>query len=417
MNGEREMSVEDEWWGRFFHWGPYALLALATAISACTVDELEMTRGEVYAVPPLLVTVLVLHVLARRGGLGMPSPDSEPGQVNYSARGACYYALRTLLAFALTWLNPFYSIYAVLGYFDAGHLLRGRWCRAGLLATAVTMAMSQSGGVWWLFAALFVLHAALTMVFENLGRKADDDRLTKASTILALEDANSRLENALSENAGLHEQLLVQAREAGITAERTRLAAEIHDTIAQALTGIVTQLQAATDSPDPAVAAAHIDRATSLARTGLTEARRSVRDLSPTALEHDDLPEALEKTVTEWSRSTATRAEFTVTGAVAPLHDEIQATLLRIAQEALTNTAKHARATRVGVTLSYMGDEITLDVRDDGRGFDPAAEAGLGYGLTGMRARAERLAGTVDTESEPGFGTAISARVPLVNHA
>jgi signal transduction histidine kinase len=411
------MNDHDEWWLRFFRWGPYALLALATVITACTVDELEMSPGEVYAVPPLLVTALALHLWAWRTGAGTGTADSRTGVVVRSAQGIAYYVVRTLLAFALTCLNPFYSIYAVLGYFDAGHLLPGRWCRAGLLTTAVTMAMSQSGGVWGLFLALFVLHAALTMVFEHLGRKAEDDRLAKASTILALEDANSRLEKALSENAGLHEQLLVQAREAGVTAERTRLAAEIHDTIAQALTGIVTQLQAATDSPDPAVAAAHIDRATSLARTGLSEARRSVRDLSPTALEHDDLPEALAKTVTEWSRSTATRAEFTVTGAVAPLHDEIQATLLRIAQEALTNTAKHARATRVGVTLSYMGDEITLDVRDDGRGFDPATEAGLGYGLTGMRARAERLAGTVDTESEPGFGTAISARVPLVNHA
>ncbi|MFF0744067.1 sensor histidine kinase [Streptomyces sp. NPDC004111] len=411
------MNDHDEWWLRFCRWGPYALLALATVIAAFTVDELEMSPGEVYAVPPLLVTALALHLWAGWAGVWSGTVDPDTGVVTHNFACVAYYVVRTFLAFALTCLNPFYSIYAVIGYFDAGHLLPGRWCRVGLLVTAVTMALSQSGGAWGLFVALFFLHAALTMVFEHLGRKAEADRLAKAATILALEDANARLEKALSENAGLHEQLLVQAREAGVTAERTRLAAEIHDTIAQALTGIVTQLQAATDSPDPAATAAHIDRATSLARTGLSEARRSVRDLSPAALEHDDLPEALAKTVTEWARSTATRAEFTVTGAVAPLHDEIQATLLRIAQEALTNTAKHARASRVGVTLSYMGDEITLDVRDDGRGFDPGAESGLGFGLTGMRARAERLAGTVDTESEPGFGTAISARVPLVNHA
>ncbi len=101
-------------------------------------------------------------------------------------------------------------------------------------------------------------------------------------------------------------------------------------------------------------------------------------------------------------------------------HDEVEATLLRIAQEGLANTRRHAAASRVGVTLSYMGDEVTLDVRDDGRGFDPATlpprERTGGFGLGGMRTRAERIAGAVGIESEPGRGTAISARVPLVRH-
>ncbi|MEU8890590.1 sensor histidine kinase [Streptomyces sp. NPDC048442] len=402
------MNIEDELRERIFSWGPYGLLALSTGIALCTVGEL-MTRAQLHVLAPSVAVAVLLHVWAGRSGAALP----EGG----TARQATYYTLRTLLAFGLTWLNPFFTIYAVLGYFDAGHLLRGRWARAGLLATAVTMALGQSGGVWLLFVALFLLHSVLALSFEHLGNKSEKDRRNKAATILALEDANARLEQALAENAALHGQLVVQAREAGVTAERTRLAAEIHDTIAQALTGIVTQLQAAADCADRHAAQAHLDRATSLARTGLGEARRSVRDLSPAALEHDDLPAALRKTVDDWSRSACTQAEFTVTGTVDPLHDEIQATLLRIAQEALTNTAKHARATRVGVTLSYMGDEITLDVRDDGRGFDLCADTSIGYGLTGMRARAERLAGTVDIESEPGFGTAISARVPLVNHA
>ena len=111
------------------------------------------------------------------------------------------------------------------------------------------------------------------------------------------------------------------------------------------------------------------------------------------------------------SRSPASRNRCTT---------EVAATLLRIAQEALANTAKHAGATRAGVTLSYMGDEVTLDVRDDGRGFDPVAVVPRsrtgGFGLAGMRARAERVAGAVAVESEPGQGTAISARVPLVRH-
>jgi signal transduction histidine kinase len=124
--------------------------------------------------------------------------------------------------------------------------------------------------------------------------------------------------------------------------------------------------------------------------------------------------------VDAWTEEFGVQAMFTITGTVEPLHEEVEATLLRIAQEALANAGRHASAGRVGVTLSYMDDEVTLDVRDDGRGFDlrvprPRESPG-GFGLGGMRARAARLAGTVDIESEPGQGTAVSARVPLVRH-
>lgn len=120
-----------------------------------------------------------------------------------------------------------------------------------------------------------------------------------------------------------------------------------------------------------------------------------MHNLAPAALEHDELPGALEKTVAAWAEQHRVRADFTVTGTVEPVHDEIAATLLRIAGEALANAARHAGASRVGVTLSFMDDELTLDVRDDGRGFDPAAAAPAsrtgGFGLGGMRARAERI--------------------------
>jgi signal transduction histidine kinase len=99
----------------------------------------------------------------------------------------------------------------------------------------------------------------------------------------------------------------------------------------------------------------------------------------------------------------------------------VSATILRITQEALANVSKHASADRVGVTLSFMDSEVTLDIRDDGKGFDPLTlpkRTGTGgFGLDGMRARAERIAGSLTVEAEPGFGTAISARVPLVLHA
>jgi signal transduction histidine kinase len=97
---------------------------------------------------------------------------------------------------------------------------------------------------------------------------------------------------------------------------------------------------------------------------------------------------------------------------------EVEVTLLRTGQEALANVAKHANATRVGLTLSYMEDEVALDVRDDGVGFDPTSltpSGDGGFGLTAMRERVERLAGTLEIESERGTGTAISACVPALS--
>ncbi|TXS57889.1 sensor histidine kinase [Streptomyces sp. t39] len=404
-------------WAGFFAHGPYALLALATVVSAASAPVF-MTSGEMYAAGGLVLVALAVEWRwsAIRAGVPEHAPAAQ-----------LHFALRTLVAFVLTWLNPLFSIYAVMGYFDAADLLPRRGARVGLLATAVTMAGSQSGGLppasgmnWMLFGVLYVLNGSLCVVFTNIGVQEAERARQRLATIKELEDTNARLEQAMEENAGLHAQLLLQAREAGISDERRRIAAEIHDTIAQGLTGIIAQLQVVQSAAEPGLARQHLDRAADLARHSLGEARRSVHNLTPAALEHDTLPEALERTVGAWSDDHGVPARLTVTGTEEPLHDEVAATLLRIAEEALANTARHAAATRVGVTLSYMGDEVTLDIRDDGRGFDPHAlpprSRTGGFGLAGMRARAERIAGTAAVESEPGQGTAVSARVPLVRH-
>ncbi|MEU5835142.1 sensor histidine kinase [Streptomyces diacarni] len=403
---------------RFFRWGPYGLLALSAALTAATRTEL-MTGGEAVAAAVLGAAALVLQLWWGRAVRTAPGPGPL---------GAVYYVTRTVLAGVLTLLNPFCALYAVAGYFDAARRLPERWVRAGLLTNAATMAGSQSGGLppgapvgWLIFAALFLLNAWMVLYFARLAQQEDENARAREDTIAELGRTNARLEQALEENAGLHAQLLLQAREAGISDERRRLAAEIHDTLAQGLTGIITQLRAASDSESHEAARSHLGLAGELARESLAQARRSVQNLAPRELEHDALPAALEKATDAWARSAGVRADFTVTGAAEPLHAEVEATLLRIAQEALTNVGRHACATRAGVTLSYMGDEVTLDVRDDGRGFDAHAvreRPGThgGFGLGGMRARAERLAGTVEVETEPGGGTAVCARVPLVRH-
>ncbi|MFJ9331172.1 histidine kinase [Streptomyces sp. NPDC101230] len=411
--------TSEQRWEQFYRYGPYAVLTLASVLGAVVAGEL-MTPGEMYAAGALVALAYGLQIWWGRKRVHTP-----PG----APAGAVYYTARFVLAFVLSWLNPFFAIYACLGYFDVEPLLPKRAVRAGLLATAVILAGSQSGGLppasamnWAAFAALYLLNACLTLFFWHVGVREEERGRIQVETIAELERTNIRLEEAMAENAALHAQLLVQAREAGVDDERRRLAAEIHDTLAQGLTGIIAQLQVVTSTrdTDPDTARAHLEKAAALARHSLGEARRSVHNLAPAALEHDELTGALEKTVTTWAEQHRVRADFTVTGTAEPVHDEVAATLLRIAGEALANTGRHAAASRVGVTLSFMDDELALDVRDDGCGFDPSALAPAGrtggFGLGGMRARAERIAGTVEVESEPGGGTAVSARVPLVRH-
>ncbi|WP_328774072.1 sensor histidine kinase [Streptomyces sp. NBC_00286] len=406
----------EQWWARFERWGPYALLGTGLVISGATSDVIPMDRVAWTTVALLVLAALGLEVWSGRVVRGP------------SVAGICYFFARWTIAFVLTWLNPFFAFYAILGYFTADRLLPRPLVKAGLFATAVVMAGSNIGGMsnlrswaaWAVFAAVLGAHIGLTAVFSRFAEKEQEQADAQAATIAELERTNAALQQALDENAALHAQLLVQAREAGVADERRRLAAEIHDTIAQGLTGIIAQLQVVANAPDLPTARTHLDRASALARHSLGEARRSVQNLAPVALEHDGLPQALKKTVAEWAERTGVRAEFTTTGTAEHLHEEVSATLLRIAQEALSNASRHAQAGRLGVTLSFMGDEVVLDVRDDGRGFDPltlpSRNGHGGFGLDGMRARAERIAGSLTVESEPGHGTAVSARVPLVRH-
>ncbi|MFF7755074.1 sensor histidine kinase [Streptomyces sp. NPDC007971] len=400
----------------FDYWVPYALLAVGAVTAVGSARLVGMTTGEEYVAGALVVIALVLQLALGRPVRDLPVPNRT---------SVTLYFVRWALGFVLGWLNPFFAFYAVTGYYSARHQLPRRLVLPGLCLTAVTMAGCQIGGmpphsaVLWLgFVLVFGANLGMVVLLTRFAEQEIAHARTQAESIAELARTNAALQQALDENAALHAQLLVQAREAGVADERRRLAAEIHDTIAQGLTGIIAQLQVVANAPDLATARTHLERASSLARHSLGEARRSVHNLAPVALAADGLPEALRKTVAEWGERTGVRAGFTVTGTTEKLHDEVAATLLRIAQEALSNAARHARPARVGVTLSFMGDEVTLDVRDDGAGFDAAAvpvrTSGGGFGLHGMRARAERIAGSLTVESEPGHGTAVSARVPLV---
>ncbi|WP_342781653.1 sensor histidine kinase, partial [Amycolatopsis rhizosphaerae] len=206
---------------------------------------------------------------------------------------------------------------------------------------------------------------------------------------------------------------------AGVLAERERLAREIHDTLAQGLSSIQLLLRAAERAlPDrPGAAAQYVDQARQAAVDNLAEARRFVAALTPPSLDGTTLSGALERLCTTSAQHGIT-ARFHLTGEPAPLPTAHEVALLRIAQSALANTMRHANATTAEVTLAYLGDQVALEVVDDGSGFDPNrlpvpdAESG-GFGLAAMRARMQSLGGTLTVESAPGRGTALTARMPL----
>jgi signal transduction histidine kinase len=390
---------------------------------------------------------------------------------------AVFIGVLTALGALLVLVNTLFGVYTFTIYLFVFRYLAWPWRLLGAAAVGVIAATSQAYGVnkdtatgVFIYLIIVAANVAISVAFTW-------SRWTSERALGELSDANGRLEASLAENAGLQQQLLTQAREAGVLDERQRMAREIHDTLAQGLTGIITQLQAAEQAADDLAGwRRHFEAATRLARESLSEARRSVEALRPESLETGRLSEALAEVAGRWSTLHGIPAQVTTTGTARAMPPEAEFALLRTAQEALANVAKHARATRVGVTLSYMENEVALDVRDDGRGFDPArlcteaaqaaraakaakaagpagqatanghalvahvngvtglvglsvadslrhpgaAGAGQhdgdgGFGLVSMRQRIESLAGTLQVESEPGFGTGISACIPVAS--
>jgi signal transduction histidine kinase len=358
----------------------------------------------------------------------------------HKAKCSIFYTVHLALIGALILINPFFAIFGFSGYLFVA-LVPGRWKALGMVVNAGFMALSEVGGrpqlhgmTWVAYAGLFAVNV---FIVGSMTKAAlDDDRRAeqRTRTIDELSEANRRLEQMMEENAGLHAQLVAQAREAGIFDERQRMAGEIHDTLAQGLTGILAQLEAAElAEQDAPRRRRHLGLAKDLARDSLGEARRSVQALRPQQLEAARLPEALRGMSRQWTQTSGVPVRVEVDGEAAPLQPALEVVLFRAAQEALANIAKHSKATRAGLTLTYMHDLVSLDVLDDGKGFDPncpraevsaSASAsddaesqhlnGTGYGLAAMRRRLRQVGGSLEIESAPGDGTTVSASVPAL---
>ncbi|MFS8104330.1 sensor histidine kinase [Lentzea alba] len=203
---------------------------------------------------------------------------------------------------------------------------------------------------------------------------------------------------AISRIAQQNEQrgeLLQRIEALTLEAERARWAAEIHDTLAQGYTSIITLLQGA----EP-----NVSLALQTARENLREARALVASNAPSPLDGSSLEDALRRLVSGVSLPSS----FRVIGNAVPLATSVEVVLLRTAQEALHNVARHSGASRVDVVMRFDSDDVSLEVRDDGRGFGDAPE---GFGLRGMRARLEQVGGTLSLSSDEG--ASVLVEVPL----
>ncbi|MEV4261509.1 sensor histidine kinase [Kribbella sp. NPDC049584] len=204
---------------------------------------------------------------------------------------------------------------------------------------------------------------------------------------------------------------------AGVMAERERMAREIHDTLAQGMTSIVMLAQtAAVELQRGADASARLAAIEDTARENLAEARALVAAFTPVALSEATLAEVLRRQAERFAAETGVDVQVSLDlpdDEVAALPQAQQVVLLRSAQEALANVRKHARATQVLITLGLSDDGVWIEIRDDGSGFTPGAEA-PGFGLTAMRGRVEESGGSVQVESAPGRGTRVQVLIPAV---
>ncbi|MEU2392448.1 sensor histidine kinase [Streptomyces sp. NPDC007369] len=364
----------------------------------------------------LLLAASVARYLLRHPG----SPDT-PWIIALGTALALLYVLGPALGAAptlrrLAWLGLVVGVWVVLVVLAPSFA----WCAVPLFYTALRTLPPRAAIVLVALLTVFVVAAQL-----QLSREFDPNLLLAPPAIAALSTAvfvhmerQAQAQRELIDDLiRTRRELAATERREGTLAERQRLSMEIHDTLAQHLSSQQMLLQAADRVWDdsPATARAHVRTATGIAARGLAEARRLVHDLAPPELAGGaGLADALRAL----DAGPDIEVRFHLEGTPVPLPDRVQSALLRVAQGALANVREHAHARTAALTLSFLGDQVVLDIADDGAGFDrtrPPRASGeeRGHGLPAMRARVGQLGGTLTIESTEGEGTVLSAAIPL----
>jgi signal transduction histidine kinase len=239
------------------------------------------------------------------------------------------------------------------------------------------------------------------------------------------EEQEEKLAHCFQNDARLALQLtrlVDEARKSAALAERSRIAHDVHDTVAQCLTGIYTQLEAASAirHRNPDVAEACIDKAKNLSQRGLLEVRRLVAALQPDAVQYSDLVENLRELAHESSCDASTRVLFDCRRPIRLVPPDIGCQLLQIAREAVGNALRYAQAKTVAMKVGFTEIKVDLSIEDDGIGFrSDSPVAPKGFGLSTMRQRANRIEARFSLRTSPGAGTLIqiSAPCPAWSHS
>lgn len=357
----------------------------------------------------LLVASLVRYVMRH-------SPADNLVILGLAAAASLLYAAVAVLGWrggpGAPWMFALVAVWAVLViaapsfawcsfalFFLSRSALAGAasYAAAGITAAATAAGlfrMSNGTDLAMLLGPLAV-GAMLTLIYDRIQHDAEEQRRLHAEVSAA------------------QEQLAASERRAGTIAERERVSREIHDTVTQGLASSLLLLEAAGRAWPRDAARADLRRATALLRGNLSETRSLVHELASPGLDGSPLSEALLLA----ARQYVPEARLLVTGDPRPVPPELRHALLRVVQSAASNIKLHASATAATVTLGFLPEGVTLDVYDDGTGFDPAAAAppsdAGGYGLRAMRQRVEQLGGTLSVESSPGEGTIVAAQLPL----
>jgi two-component system, NarL family, sensor histidine kinase YdfH len=325
-------------------------------------------------------------------------------------RKAAYVIGQGLLAFAITHLSHntgmVFALYMALIGETIGFLGINRW---GALSTLYYLALSltnfviftnlESATYWLLTIIPTVIFIGLYVTMYVRQAEAREEAQALASE---LESANRQL----SEYSARVEDLT-------IASERQRMARELHDTLSQGLAGLILQLEAA----DAHLSHNRGDRAHAIvadamvqARSTLADARSAIDDLRHSS--HDDLDSALRQEIVRFTNATGLDVHFH-SDPIPPLPDPVEETIVRALAEALTNSARHARAQMVEVKVQIKDERLSMTVQDDGQGFDPSSIPSGHYGILGIQERARLVHGRVEIESGNGRGTCLTLEIPL----
>ena len=375
-------------WDWIFHAISYGVLILQVVIFV--VNDLGHTSFQWFFGLTSMIAVWYFPLIFNRNALWIKNPP----------RTLAYQIVGWILLGGLIFLNPTAMMLGAMYYPILFTRMPIRW--------AISSASVLTLGLLVAFIAIFNIDSESLPTIVTVTGLILGGAITIGTFINSLIVQSSDRQRLINELSQTRASLLKVEREAGILAERQRLAREIHDTLAQDFTSIIVHLTAAklggSESATP-----HIQQAEQTARDGLDEARRIVWAMRPEQLEHSTLVESIEEFAARWSAENSVRVNTAITGAPKPLGPERDAALLRVTQEALNNVKKHASARRVDITLSYMADLVALDIVDDGIGFEEKNHRG--FGLKTMRERVEELLGTLTIES--GDGTAIAVSLPV----